>query len=65
MEIKDIISNEEIEDIDSEIASIYRPISLLPIFSKLYEKVVHKRLYSFVTSNNIIHPLQFGFQENH
>ena len=50
---------------DSEIASNYRPISLLPIFSKLYEKVMHKRLYSFVTSNNIIHPLQFGFQENH
>ena len=37
----------------------------MPIFSKLYEKVVHKRLYAFVTSNNIIHPLQFGFQENH
>ena len=27
---------------------------------------MHKRLYSFVTSNNTtIHPLQFGFQENH
>ena len=50
---------------DSEIVSNYRPISLLPIFSKLYEKVVHKRLYSFVTSNNVIHTLQFGFQENH
>ena len=50
---------------DSEIASNYRPISLLPIFSKLYEKVMHKRLYSFGTSYNIMHPLQFGFQENH
>ena len=49
---------------DSEITSNYRPISLLPIFSKLYEKVMHKRLYAFITSNNIIHPLQFGFQEN-
>ena len=26
---------------------------------------MHKRLYSFVSSNNIIHPLQFSFQENH
>ena len=49
----------------SKILSNYRPISLLPIFSKLYEKVMHKRLYSFVTSNDIIHLLQFGFQENH
>ena len=30
---------------DSEIAPNYRPISLLPIFSKLYENVMHKRLY--------------------
>ena len=50
---------------DSKMLSNYRPISLLPMFSKLYEKAMHKRLYSFVTSNNIIHPLQFGFQENH
>ena len=50
---------------DSEIASNYRPISLLPIFSKLYEKVMHNRLYSFVTSNNIINPLQSDFQENY
>ena len=50
---------------DSEITSSYRPISMLPIFSKLYEKGMHKRLYAFITSNNIIHPLQFGFQENH
>ena len=47
---------------DSEIESNYRPISLLSIFSKLYEKVMHNRLYSFVTPNNII---QFGFQDNH
>ena len=50
---------------DSEITSKYRPITLLPIFSNLYEKVMHKRLHSFVTSNNIIHALQFGFQEKH
>ena len=50
---------------DPKNTSNYRPISLLPVFSKLYEKVMYKRLYSFVTSNKIIHPLQFGFQENH
>jgi len=38
---------------------------MMLIFSKLYEKVMYKRLYSFVTSYKIIHHLQFGLQENH
>ena len=50
---------------DTETKSNYRPISLLPVFSKLYEKLMYKRLYSFITHNKIIYPLQFGFQENH
>ena len=50
---------------DPKLASKYGPISLLPIFSKLFEKVKYKRLYSFVTSYRIIHHLQFGLQENH
>ena len=31
--------------------SNYRPISLLPTLSKGLEKVVHKRVYSFLTQN--------------
>ena len=50
---------------DTETKSNYRPISLLPVFSKLYEKLMYKRLYSFITHNKVIYPLQFGFQENH
>ena len=50
---------------DPKITANYRHISLLSIFSKLYEKNMYKRLYSFVTSNKIVHPFQFGFQENH
>ena len=50
---------------DPEIRSNYRPIYLLPIFSKMFEKLVYKRLYSFVTCNKITYPLPFGFQENH
>ena len=41
----------------------YRPISLLPIFSKLIEKLMHKRLYSFLDLNNVIYKSQFGFQK--
>ena len=50
---------------DPILPSNYRPISLLPIFSKVYEKLMHKRLYSFLKDHKIIYPLQFGFQENH
>ena len=50
---------------DPEVASNYRPISLLPTLSKLFEKRMYKRSYSFVTWNNLICPLKFGFQESH
>ncbi len=43
----------------------YRPISLLPIFSKLIEKIVHKRLYNFLMSQNIFYQSQYGFRKHH
>ncbi|MFN9979891.1 MAG: RNA-directed DNA polymerase, partial [bacterium] len=43
----------------------YRPISLLSCFSKILEKVVGRRLVSFLELNNIITPSQFGFRKNH
>ena len=42
----------------------YRPISLLPIFGKNFEKIMHSRLYSFIESQNILHKNQYGFQKN-
>ena len=45
--------------------SNYRPISLLSVFSKIFEKIMHKRLYSFLEVNGILHPLQFGFRTKH
>ena len=43
----------------------YRPISILPVISKLYEKVMYKRLYSFLTTNNILNKSQYGFRSKH
>ena len=40
----------------------YRPISCLPVFSKIFEKIVYRQLFDFLTINKIINPLQFGFQ---
>ena len=50
---------------DPEIRCNYKPISLLLIFSKIFEKLIYKRLNSFVACNKMIYPLQFGFQEHH
>ena len=42
----------------------YRPISLLSIFSKIIEKLMHMRLYSFLEQQKSMFPSQFGFQKN-
>ena len=42
--------------------SIYRPVFILSIFSKIFEKLVHKRLMSFLNKNNILHNKRFGFR---
>ena len=43
----------------------YRPVSTLPIFGKIYEKLIYNRLYSFLLSNNVIFENQFGFRRHH
>ena len=42
----------------------YRPISLLPILSKIFEKIVHKQLFEFLELKAVIYESQFGFQKN-
>ena len=44
-----------------DIASNYRPISILSHFSKIFEKLMHKNLVSFLDTNNIITKHQLGF----
>ena len=43
----------------------HRLISILPTLSKVFENVIYSRLYSFVTSNCILSPQQYGFRTNH
>ena len=43
----------------------YRPISIIPIFGKIFEKIIYNRLYNFFTSKNLINPKQFGFRKGH
>ena len=43
----------------------YRPISLLSVFNKILEKLMYKRLVSFLDTHNILFNNQFGFQSGH
>ncbi len=43
----------------------YRPVSVLPCFSKIYERIVHDRCCSFLEINNILHNRQYGFRHQH
>ena len=43
----------------------YRPISLLPLVSKIIEKIIHNQVESFLHSHNIIYKYQSGFRKNH
>ena len=46
---------------DKQTVSNYRPISLLPIFAKIFEKIIFKHLYNYLTSNKLITKNQSGF----
>lgn len=45
--------------------SSYRPISLLPVISKLFEKILLKRLRPILEVQQLIPPHQFGFRQQH
>ena len=45
--------------------SKYRPISLLPIFNILLEKLVYRRLTSFLEHTQVLSHCQFGFRPKH
>ena len=49
----------------AENPSNYRPISVLSVFSKIMEKLMHNRLYKFLEKFELLYPLQFGFREKH
>ena len=43
----------------------YRPISLLPVISKVLENIVYMQLSSFLNTERLIYDNQFGFRQNH
>ena len=49
---------------DKQIVSNYRPISLLPICSKIFERIIFNNLYNFLDENKLLNPNQSGFKSS-
>ncbi len=50
---------------DETMFTNYRPISLLPSLSKIFEKVIFKQLYNFFKEKNLFYNAQYGFRDGH
>ena len=49
---------------DSKLITNYRPISVLPVISKIFETVIWDQLNHYFVSNNLLCPQQYGFTKN-
>ena len=47
---------------DKQCLRNYRPVSLLPICGKIFEKLIFNEMFKFFNGNNLISPKQSGFQ---
>jgi exonuclease III len=50
---------------EKRLVSNYRPISILPVFSKLLERIMYNRLLCFIDKNHLLYENQFGFRIKH
>ena len=50
---------------DSTDLSNYRPVAVLPCFSKILERLMYNWLYRHLSNSKILYPKQFGFQKGH
>ena len=48
---------------DEQLLKNYRPVSTLPIFGKIVEKIIYLRLYNFFVSQGILYDIEFGFSK--
>ena len=50
---------------DPSVLDNYRPISLLPEISKLFERVFFNQIHDFFNNNNLYYGSQYGFRKKH
>ena len=48
---------------DNTDPSNYKPISLLSDFNRIFEKLIFKRMKSFIEQNNLFSPSQYAFRK--
>ena len=49
---------------DKQLLQNYRPVSLLPICSKIFEKIVFNQMLDFLEENSVPCPHQSGFRSS-
>ena len=52
-------------DLDVEVLSNYRPVSQLPLLSKILEKIVNKQIISYLNTYDLLDRRQNAFRKNH
>ena len=50
---------------DRDVFTNYRPVSILPSFSKFIERIVYNRFLEYFNKYNILSDKQYGFRKNH
>lgn len=50
---------------DNKILNNYRPISILPVFSKVLEKIMNEKILSFMETTHQFYSHQYGFRPKH
>ena len=50
---------------DNTVFDNYRPVSVLPSLSKIFEKVIFNQLYKYFNDNHLFFDSQYGFRTKH
>ena len=53
------------ESNEKNIINNYRPVSVLSVFSKIFERIMYERVYSLVNQNQLLYKFQFGFRKKY
>ena len=48
---------------DRRLINSYRPVSVLPCFSKILEKLMYNRISNFIHKHSLLNEYQFGFRQ--
>ena len=48
---------------ESLLLTNYRPISLLPTISKIFERIIHDQMYTYLNSDSLLAEQQYGFRK--